>query len=1205
MKRSLPITLFCILFLQLALYNSLYAVPAYPHPVEYTQPNGQVITIQLKGDEKINWAETATGYTILVTQQGEYQYATLNENHDLVFSGIAVSPSGQKSAEEKNLLGNLSPGLFYSKKQIEMMQSVWKIKEEHTQKSFPATGDQTLLCILMETPDKPFTKTQEDFNALFNQLNYTFDGASGSLKDYYLENSYGQLNLSVDVYGPYTASESMEYYGSTWNGARFLATEAANLADADVNFADYDNTNNGWVDSFYMIFAGYGEEAGGGPNTIWSHAWSIEPVSLDGVWVSRYACSPELRNNWGSNITRIGVVGHEFGHSLGAPDYYDTGDNNFQGTGSWDMMAGGTWNNGGATPAHHNAFTKIYFYNWAMPTILNSPLSVTLTNSAENSNSFYRINTNTTNEYYLLENRQKHLFDAGIPGSGMIIYHVHSGVMTAAGSNTVNNFHPQRMYPVSANATMLPNSSPSSYGDINAANCAWTGAAGKTEFTDTTIPNAQSWAGVNTEKPITNISRNATQKTVSFDFMGGNLSSQLVSFSVSDANGIPLQDAAIVVRDSVTKNNDIVLRYSETEELETSLSGDDSGKNKFSPFSSVPSSGASSGATKDFGKNGSWMHWDNGDNTGSIGLNEGGIYLVASRWTPEDLSQFDGLSISSLKMYVNNVPTSTIAKVWQGNDASALVEVASQVFTAEEQSWVEVVFDQPYTVNLDQELWFGYEIDDPGEGVFTAGRDNQSFPDGKGNKVKLGADGEWVNLSSYNLDGMWNLQAFVHGFEETILYTDASGQADFEGTPGNYSFDITKEGYLTHEGAFVIEEDDLMIEVTMYEGNILQLQTQPADAGLLAGAGTYETGHLVYVDAEANFGFEFVNWTDSDGNLISESPSFTYTMPDVDAILFANFETVPTHTLSLQVNPEDAGTAAGEGIYELGQEVTIATLADDGYLFVNWTDAQGNEVSTESEYTFTMPDNDVNLIANYLLLTRELSIEVQGSGDVHVNGDLYTQTMSFDHGTEISLTALAAGGFQFDGWSGDMISQNETESFTLNGDVTIIATFISIPTYTLSITVDPANAGEVSGEGVYVSGELIDLQATADDGFVFVNWTLESGMEISDNIHHQFFMPDQNTNLKANFQQAVNVDQLEKKGLSIFPNPARDIVKIHAADKIQMIRILDISGKVVYENLSPQTTEYQVDLSGLANGMFVLHVLTKDTINVRKLQLMQ
>ncbi len=532
MKRNITTMLMVFaLMCSLTWVNNAVAAPAYPYPVEFRQSNGTTVTVIMKGDEKVRWAETTDGYAIMYNAQGDFEYAMLNDNGDMVPSGIVAQDASLRSAAQELFLSSVQKNLTYSREQVSILKQIWDMNEaEKSAKVFPTTGNRKLVCLLIGFKDKAFTKTKAEFQNLFNQVGYTTGGATGSVKDYYLENSWNQFDLTVDVFGPYTASQNMSYYGANDASGndvkpRELVLEAVNAADAEANYANYDNDGDGSVDGVYVIYAGYGEEAGGGANCIWAHAWNISTVTRDGKTISKYSCSAELMGSSGSTLTAIGVICHEFGHVLGAPDYYDTDyttGGQYDGTSEWDLMAGGSWNNNGKTPAHHNAFTKIYFYNWATATTLTSAQTVTVTNAAENK-SFYRINTATSGEYYLIENREKHKFDAYVPGSGLIIYHVHSGVMTSASSNSINNTHQQRMYPVAQNATVgKPTSTASTYGTVDAASCAWTGASGtKNQFTDATTPNMKSWAGANTAKPITNISRNATTKTVTFDFMGG------------------------------------------------------------------------------------------------------------------------------------------------------------------------------------------------------------------------------------------------------------------------------------------------------------------------------------------------------------------------------------------------------------------------------------------------------------------------------------------------------------------------------------------------------------------------------------------------------------------------------------------------------------------------------------------------------------
>ncbi len=521
MKNRLSILV--IVLASLFSNNKTLAVTAYPLPVDITQKDGSRLTIILRGDEYIKWAVTTDGYSLLRNKGGIYEYAVLNSDNDLVPSGTAARNREDRSITDEAFLKGVNKGLSYSGKQKGVMKSIINLSLTAPQKAFPTTGSRKLVCILIGFKDVAFQKAKSDYENLFNQVGYSTDGASGSVYDFYKENSYGNLDLTVTVAGPFTAANNMAYYGGNdVNGydmrPRDLVTEAVNLANSSVNFADFDNDGNGYVDGVYVIYAGYGEEyAGVSSDAIWAHAWGITPVTLDGKIISSYSCSSELRGNSGSNITRIGVICHEFGHVMGAHDYYDTDyetGGQYSGTGIWDLMAGGTWNNSGATPAHHNPYTIINSYGWASATTLSSSLGITMTNAEQNSGSFYRINTTTANEYFLLENRQQHKFDTQIPGHGLIIYHVDDNYISS-NAYEINAGEHQGMYQVCASAAGNP---PSDYGTINASGLPFPGSSGKTSFSDLTTPSSQSWALANTNIIISNIAENITNKTISFDF---------------------------------------------------------------------------------------------------------------------------------------------------------------------------------------------------------------------------------------------------------------------------------------------------------------------------------------------------------------------------------------------------------------------------------------------------------------------------------------------------------------------------------------------------------------------------------------------------------------------------------------------------------------------------------------------------------------
>ena len=521
---------FLLIILIISAFSSLFAVPAYPYPIVFTQPNGEQVTLIMKGDEFVKFAQTLDGYTLLYNPEGYFCYAQKNAQGDIEPSAFYAKEISKRNMEVNKMLLNIPKELRYSKDQTLVYRQIRNMVESESRNSSRGntTGVRKLLTILMQYPDKPFVKTQEDFDHLFNQIKYTEYEANGSVKDFFLECSYNKLEVQTTVVGPFTAQRNWAYYGADFWNARELATEAVYAAaSGGVNFADF--ATNGEVPSFYMIFAGHGEEAGGGANSIWSHAWGIDPVYLNGVLVSTYACSPELRGGGGSDITRIGVICHEFGHSLGAPDYYDTdyGDNgSYEGTGYWELQASGSWNDNGRTPAPPNPRSKVYTYEWATAIVLNSAQTVTIPSARIYDNAYFRINTQTPNEYFILENKIRGSYDDYISGVNMLIYHC------AANLNDMNTTSPQKFYPVAANAPVdLPRAGTSyrsDYGTISSSSCPWPGSSGKTEFTDNTIPAMLAWSRTPTGKPITNIT--VHNNYITFDIMGGGPKSEYLVF---------------------------------------------------------------------------------------------------------------------------------------------------------------------------------------------------------------------------------------------------------------------------------------------------------------------------------------------------------------------------------------------------------------------------------------------------------------------------------------------------------------------------------------------------------------------------------------------------------------------------------------------------------------------------------------------------
>lgn len=525
---------FCVAMLVAIHSFKISASPAYPYPVEFKQPDGTIVTIQMCGDEFTKFAKSIDGYTLLPSKNGGYEYAQYNKSNELVPSGILARDIGKRSPKEKTFLGATSKGLKYAKNQTDKQrQAKMSLEKQRVQRAFPPTGKRKMLCIVIGYKDLAISKTHSEFDALFNQKGYDSDGAKGSVRDFYLENSHGQLDLDITVAGPYVAANDRAYYGANSGGndvrAQELVTEAVKLADKDVDFSEFDNDGDNYTDGIYILYAGNGEEAGAPSNSIWAHASSIPTITLDGTNIKRYACSAERRGSNSSGLTRIGVICHEFGHIAGAPDYYDINGSTggeYVGTGKWDLMASGSWNNYGISPAHHNAYTKTKLYKWTNATVLSSNQQVSLENVVENNTDFYQINSATNGEYFLLENRQKKGFDSNIPGHGLIVYHVHKDI----GWRSINTTHPQKMYPLCAGNNQLPSNDPHTYGYIASNECPFPGSENVTTLSDATVPNLQSWSGDASGVSLEEITE--TNDIISFKLETGISSINVESFSI-------------------------------------------------------------------------------------------------------------------------------------------------------------------------------------------------------------------------------------------------------------------------------------------------------------------------------------------------------------------------------------------------------------------------------------------------------------------------------------------------------------------------------------------------------------------------------------------------------------------------------------------------------------------------------------------------
>lgn len=521
----------------------LWAVPARRTWSDVQLKDGSVVSVMLVGDEFCHWYVDRENRP-LVIEDGEIRYLTASEIASRRTRSARKLERIAKHRAER--LAKARPAFDLSGASNGRQRSIEDAKR-------PYSGEKRGLVILANYADKSMVTANASaaFNDMFNKVGYNKFNHVGSVHDYFYDQSYGQFSLQFDVVGPVTVSRNMSYYGQNDKDdddmypCKFVA-EAVTLADkAGTDFSKYDWDGDGEVDMVLVIYAGYGEAStGADKNTIWPHEWMLSegalcgdgngPVTFDGVKIDTYAVVCELYGISGTTISGIGTACHEFAHSLGYPDLYNTNYDGGGGMSVWDLMHSGNYNGPNdrcEVPAGFSAYER-WMGGWLEPEELSEPCFVTdLPALCDSPRAYIIYNNSNRNEAYILENRQAKKWDSMIGGAnchGMLISHIDYDEKAWV-DNTVNDdkYHQRVTYFPADNSFGSWYDSYGMYTTTHSqtAGDPFPGTQRKTAFTDTTLPAATLYNAAPDGrkfmgKPITDIVESA-DGTISFTFMGG------------------------------------------------------------------------------------------------------------------------------------------------------------------------------------------------------------------------------------------------------------------------------------------------------------------------------------------------------------------------------------------------------------------------------------------------------------------------------------------------------------------------------------------------------------------------------------------------------------------------------------------------------------------------------------------------------------
>ena len=316
----------------------------------------------------------------------------------------------------------------------------------------PHTGTITIPVVLVNFKDVKFkiNEPKKAFDQLFNSdkqadlgngNNYNY----GSVAQYFHDMSKGKFTPKFKVYGPVTVDKPETDYGgkhekdnndeNPWQ----LVEDALKLVEDQVTEDDIKSfcSDGKTIDCVYIVYAGLGQNDGGDGTTVWANCSTTGGKTLGGKEVRWYTMSgelsPEIKDKNGTiikpeGVNGLGVICHEFSHSLGLPDMYPTEESaylNNQEMEYWDLMDGGEYTHAGFRPTAYTAFEKEQM-GWPVDIkTLDSDASVTMTTSTEQHGTAYKIvNPQNDKEYLMLEYIQRKGWNKYLFGNGLLVYHV-------------------------------------------------------------------------------------------------------------------------------------------------------------------------------------------------------------------------------------------------------------------------------------------------------------------------------------------------------------------------------------------------------------------------------------------------------------------------------------------------------------------------------------------------------------------------------------------------------------------------------------------------------------------------------------------------------------------------------------------------------------------------------------------------------------
>ncbi|MBN1144704.1 MAG: T9SS type A sorting domain-containing protein [Bacteroidales bacterium] len=437
-----------------------------------------------------------------------------------------------------------------------------------------------------------------------------------------------------------------------------------------------------------------------------------------------------------------------------------------------------------------------------------------------------------------------------------------------------------------------------------------------------------------------------------------------------------------------------------------------------------------------------------------------------------------------------------------------------------------------------------------------------------------------VSIEVANGSDLSNLTAtFLKTSDATVVYVGGTTQSSGV-TANDFTSPLTyrlTNGMVARDWLVTVSEKPMVYAVST--------TADPVAGGTTYGDGDYEEGTAATVKARAALGYGFKHWMEGEA-VVSTDTAFTFTVSSE-----RNLKAVFIEQYTLTITTDGSGSVeVDDALYtdvitaNSGTVLSLEAIAGARYHFTGWS---GDVTGTTNPVEIAL-DSNIVVTASFAMDQYTLTIATDGIGTVEVDDAEYTDVITANSGTVLSLEAIAGALYHFSGWSGDIAGNTNPLEITLDSNIVITADF-AIDQYTLTIVTEGSGSVEVddaayTGVVTANSGTVLNLEAIAANGFEFTGW---SG-DLNSTTSTAALTMDGNKTINASFTAVTGLLEQDVPQLSVYPNPVVGEVYLSSDELPRRACLFNLSGQQVMDVMLNGSRSF--DVSMLTGGVYMLTV---------------